>query len=62
MQNANGFAAFLGEDEIAQNVVAVKDLNSGEQVKLPTAEAVNLVKNALAARAGGAPIREQDGG
>ncbi len=56
------FAAFLGEDEIAQNVVAVKDLNSGEQVKLPTAEAVNLVKNALAARAGGAPIREQDGG
>lgn len=55
------FAAFLGEDEVARGVVAVKDLTSGEQVSLPPSEAVAHVKAALESRAQGAPIREPEG-
>ena len=52
------YAALLGEDEIAQGKVTVKDLSTGVQETLPPAEAAALVRSALAARAGGAPIRE----
>ncbi len=53
------FAAFLGEDEVKAGVVAVKDLVSGEQVSLPPDQAVAYVKEALARRPAGAPIRER---
>ena len=52
------YAAFLGEDEIQQGKVTVKDLTSGEQQTVTADEAVALVRSGLAARAGGAPIRE----
>ena len=36
---------FLGEDEIAAGVVSCKDMRTGEQVKLPRAEAVQRAKD-----------------
>ena len=54
------YAAFLGEDEIAQGKVTVKDLTSGEQQTVTPAEAVALVQAGLDARSGGAPIRDKD--
>ena len=54
------YAALLGEDEIAQGKVTVKDLSTGLQETLTPPEAVELVRSALAARAGGAPIREPE--
>ena len=54
------YAALLGEDEIAQGKVTVKDLSTGVQEPLTPAEAVELVRSALAARAGGAPIKEPE--
>ena len=33
------YAVLLGEDEIAENVCSVKDMRTGEQVKLPVSEA-----------------------
>ena len=54
------YAALLGEDEIAQGKVTIKDLSTGVQETLTPAEAVELVRSALAARAGGAPIREPE--
>ena len=54
------YAAFLGEDEIAQGKVTVKDLTTGEQQTVSPAEAVALVQAGLAARAGGSPIRDKD--
>ena len=52
------YAAFLGEDEIQQGKVTVKDLTTGEQQTVTPAEAVALVQAGLAARAGGTPIQE----
>ena len=54
------YAALLGEDEIAQGKVTIKDLSTGVQETLTPAEAVELVRSALAARAGGAPIKEPE--
>ena len=54
------FAALLGEDEIAQGKVTVKDLSTGVQETLTPPEAVELVRAALAARTGGAPIQEPE--
>ena len=42
------FAVLLGEDEIAEGVCSVKNMRSGEQVKLTPAEAAAYIKNALA--------------
>ena len=52
--------AFLGEDEIAQGVVKIKDMATGEQHTLSPAQAVDTVAAALAQRAQGKPIREKD--
>jgi len=41
------FAVLLGEDEIAENVCSVKNMVTGEQVKLPAAEAAAHIKAAL---------------
>ena len=43
------FAVLLGEDEIAEGVCSVKNMQSGEQVKLSPTEAAAYIKNALAA-------------
>ena len=42
------FAVLLGEDEIAEGVCSVKNMATGEQVKLPPADAAAYIKNALA--------------
>ena len=54
------YAAFLGEDEIAQGKVTVKDLTSGQQNTLTPAEAVALVQAGLTDRASGTPITEPE--
>ena len=46
------FAVLLGEDEIAENVCSVKNMQSGEQVKLPVRDAAAYIKQALAANNG----------
>ena len=46
------FAVLLGEDEIAEGVCSVKNMATGEQVKLAPAEAASYIKNALAANNG----------
>ena len=42
------FAVLLGEDEIAEGVCSVKNMQTGEQVKLTPAEAASYIKSALA--------------
>ena len=42
------FVVLLGEDEIAEGVCSVKNMATGEQVKLPPADAAVYIKNALA--------------
>ncbi len=46
------FAVLLGEDEIAENVCSVKDMRSGQQVKLPVQEAAAYIQAALARNSG----------
>jgi len=43
------FAVLLGEDEIAEGVCSVKNMATGEQVKLSPTDAAAYIKNALAA-------------
>ena len=53
------YVIFLGEDEIANNVVTLKDMTSGEQKTLPVAEAVALLKDGLAQKNAGTVILEK---
>ncbi len=53
------FAAILGEDEIAQGKVTLKDMASGEQRLVSPGEAAGLVNAALVQRRAAAPIREK---
>ena len=46
------FAALLGEDEIAEGVCSVKNMATGEQVKLGAAEAAAYIKQTLSANDG----------
>ena len=41
------FVLLLGEDEIAEGLVSLKDMTSGEQVKLPAAEAAERIRAAV---------------
>ena len=41
------FAVLLGEDEIAEGMCSVKNMRTGEQVKLTPAEAAEHIKKAL---------------
>ncbi len=43
------FVVLLGEDEIAEGVCSVKNMRTGEQVKLSPTDAAAYIKNALAA-------------
>ena len=52
------YVLLLGEDEIAQNKVALKDMTSGEQALLSLEEAAAKVTAGLAVRNAGAPIKE----
>ena len=46
------FAVLLGEDEIAEGMCSVKNMQSGEQVKLSPADAAQYIKAALGANNG----------
>ena len=46
------FAVLLGEDEIAEGMCSVKNMQSGEQVKLSPADAAQYIKDALSANNG----------
>ena len=46
------FAVLLGEDEIAEGMCSVKNMLTGEQVKLSPAEAADYIRDALAANNG----------
>ena len=54
------YAIFLGEDEINNGVCAVKDLKTGEQVKLSPADAIAHIQAGLAERAKGTPILDKE--
>ena len=53
------YVVFLGDDEIAGNVVACKDMTSGEQTTMPFAETLALIQTGLAKRNEGAVILEK---
>ena len=53
------YVVFLGDNEIAGNVVACKDMTSGEQTTLPFAETLALIQTGLAKRNEGAVILEK---
>jgi len=53
------YVVFLGEDEIANGVITLKDMTSGEQKTLPVTEAVALLKDGLAAKNAGTVILEK---
>ena len=44
------YVIFLGEDEIRENVLAVKDMETGEQVKVSLDEAITRIRDGLAAK------------
>lgn len=50
---------FLGEDEISSGVCAVKDLATGEQVKLSPADAIAHIQAGLKKRNQGTPILDR---
>ena len=54
------FVIFLGEDEIAQQVAAVKDMRTGEQVGLPYGDAAAYIQEKLRAFSSVAPISEPE--
>ena len=53
------FAVLLGEDEIAEGVVSVKDMRSGEQKKLRPDEAAAYIMAAVEERSRAAVIKEK---
>ena len=53
------FVLFLGEDEISTNVVSVKNMTSGEQVKVSAQEAIALISAAVTEGRKNAPILEK---
>ena len=53
------FAVLLGEDEVREGLVSVKDMQSGEQQKMSAAEAAAYVKAAVDARSRAAVIVEK---
>ena len=52
------YVILIGEDEIAENVVAVKNMQSGNQEKLSFADAAALIKKDMDERAKAAVIKE----
>ncbi len=52
------FVIFLGEDEIAQNVCALKNMDTGEQEAVTQAAALETIRAEIARRSAGAILRE----
>ncbi len=52
------YVVFLGEDEIAKNLVTCKDMTSGEQTTLPFADTLSRIREGLQQREMGTVIRE----
>ena len=52
------YVIFMGDDEIASGMVALKELATGEQTNTPFDEAVARIRAGLAARAAGTVISE----
>ena len=53
------YVVFLGDDEIAGNMVACKDMASGQQTTLPFDETLGLIRRGLDARNAGTVIVEK---
>lgn len=53
------YVIFMGEDEIAQNIVALKDLSTGEQTSSNFEDAVLRIRTGLAARTAGNVIADK---
>ena len=53
------YVIFLGEDEIKDGAAAVKNMRTGEQVKLPIAEAFTYIQSGLSELNQGAPILDK---
>ena len=52
------FAVFIGEDEVREGLLSVKDMQTGEQVKLSPDEAARQIAAKVAERNAGSVIRE----
>ena len=52
------FVALVGEDEISEGVLSVKDMHSGEQIKLSPAQAAEYIRKAVEKRNESAVIKE----
>ena len=52
------FAVFIGEDEVREGLLSVKDMQTGEQVKLSPDEAAKLISARVAEKNAGSVIRE----
>ena len=52
------FAVFIGEDEVREGLLSVKDMQTGEQVKLSPDEAARLISARVAEKNAGSVIRE----
>ena len=56
------YTAFLGEDEVRQGAVSVKDMASGQQITVPVDEAVASIRSAIEDRTQNVkPIEEPQG-
>ena len=53
------YVIFMGEDEIARDVVSCKDMSSGEQTALPFSQTLERIRAGLAQRSSGSIIREK---
>ena len=53
------YVIFMGEDEIKNNVVALKELATGEQTNTGFDEALARIRDGLAARAAGTVILDR---
>ena len=52
------FAVFIGEDEVREGLLSVKDMQTGEQVKLSPDEAAAHIAAKVAERNAGSVIKE----
>ena len=53
------YVVFLGDDEIKQNKVSLKNMRSGEQELIPTGQAVDKIIAAIGANGGETPILDK---
>ena len=53
------YVIFLGDDEIKQDKVSLKDMRSGEQELIPTAQALDKIVAAMGANDAEAPILDK---